>query len=257
LPAQAQFSVRGQRDVRRLSQEVLGLEAQMIDAKLAAIGEGGQVRQVDVAVPPKRPLFPRAVWTLPGGALLGLLVGMTAVLGRGMWSSRVRSVADAERAARLPAARLRPGKPLWLGNAPTGVVLVVGVGERTEAGLRVAADALAARARASGHAATVVALPDAAADAASGRSESTQRVEAAWADRTGSVGDLVVVTAPNLDSPHVAGVLDRGCSVALVATEGATRRSELASAADVLARLAVPGLGVALAPEKVGRTRTA
>jgi tyrosine-protein kinase Etk/Wzc len=58
LPGQAENALRRQRDVRRLSQVVLGLQAQMIDAKLAALSEGGQVRQVDVAVRAEAPALP-------------------------------------------------------------------------------------------------------------------------------------------------------------------------------------------------------
>ena len=45
---------QAQREVKRLTQTMLGVQAQIIDARLAAIAEGGQVRQIDVAQPPNR-----------------------------------------------------------------------------------------------------------------------------------------------------------------------------------------------------------
>jgi tyrosine-protein kinase Etk/Wzc len=237
LPGQAESGLRLQRDVKRLSQVVLGLQAQMIDTRLAALGEGGQVRQVDVAAAPKRPLFPRAVHTLPGGLLLGLVGGAVWAIGRGAWSSRVRSTADAERASGVVAVALRPGAPLLLGAADAGTVVVVGAGGGEPT--RPVAEALAAEARARGRSATVVGGAAGSADGASLRAE-LERAEAAH--------DVVYLDGPALDDPGVAAVLDRHRAVAVVAAEGVTTRGALAAAADTLGRLGVPVLGVVVAP---------
>jgi uncharacterized protein involved in exopolysaccharide biosynthesis len=59
LPASAQTFARREREVRRLAQTSLALQTQLLDARLAAIGEGGEVRQIDDALVPKRRAFPR------------------------------------------------------------------------------------------------------------------------------------------------------------------------------------------------------
>jgi len=242
LPSQAETALRRQRDVKRLSQVVLGLQAQMIDARLSALSEGGQVRQVDVAVAPKRPLFPRAVWTVPGGLLLGMLAAVAWVLGRGAWSSRVRSANDAERATGLPAVVMRPGAALLLPAADAGTVVVIGAdaGART----RVVAEALAAQARARGRTAVVVAPPDARASDDRAAEESSPAALRDAVQRADAEHDAVYIAAPPLDDPRTAAVLDPSRPVAVVAGEGVTAWEKLASASDTLARLGVPVLGV-------------
>lgn len=247
LPGQAETTLRRQRDVKRLSQVVLGLQAQMIDAKLAALSEGGQVRQVDVAVAPKRPLFPRAVWTLPGGAVLGLLAAVAWVLGRGALSSRVRSAADAERATGLPALSMRPGAPLLLPAADVGTVVVVAADGPS--GTRRVAEALSAQARARGRSATVLdASPEVTDRPDPARAPDAGAALRAAVDRATLDHDAVYVAAPSLDDQRTAAVLDPRRAVAVVATEGVTSRDALASAVDALGRLGVPLLGVVVTP---------
>jgi hypothetical protein len=133
LPRQAQGNLRLQREVRRLTQTSLGLQAQLIDARLAAISEGGQVRAVDAARPAKRVTFPRPLPTALGAALLGLLGGMIWAVVRAAASTRLRTAADVERAAGLPVALDRPGRALLLGvdlSAGTVVVAPVDAGRR-------------------------------------------------------------------------------------------------------------------------------
>ncbi len=249
LPGQAESALRLQRDVRRLSQLVLGLQAQMIDAKLASLSEGGQVRQVDVAAAPKRPTFPRPVWTLPGGLLLGLLGATGWVLGRSAWSSRVHTPRDAERATGLPAVALRPGAPLLLGADDAGTVVVVGADRA--AGTRGVADALAVQARTRGRAAVVVHPGDAGGARAAGADADGALADGALPDavRRAEAGhEAVYVAAAALDDPRSAAVLDRRRPVAVVAVEGATTRGALADAAETLGRLGVPVLGVVVTP---------
>ncbi len=254
LPGQAEIALRRQRDVKRLSQVLLGLQAQMIDARLSALSEGGQVRQVDVAIPPKRPLFPRAVWTLPGGLILGLLAAVAWVLGRDAWSSRVRTPADAERATGLPSVALRLGAPLLLPAADAGVVMVVGAGEGL--GTEGVADALAAQARARGRTAVVL---DVASTPSGGRGavEWDSAGLRAAVQRADAEHDAVYVAAAPLDDPRTAALLDPSRPVAVVAAAGVTPRADLAAASDALGRLGVPVLGVVVqSPAAAGRTRS-
>jgi tyrosine-protein kinase Etk/Wzc len=245
LPGQAEGALRLQRDVRRLSQLLLGLQAQMIDARLASLSEGGQVRPVDVAAAPKRPVFPRLAWTLPGGLLLGLLGAVAWVLGRSAWSSRVQSTRDAERATGLPAVQLRPGAPLLLAAADAGTVVVLGADAR--AATRAVADALAAEARARGRSAAVLDLSGAPAPERDGPGEA-QVARPGQVTRAEAAHDAVYVAAAALDDPRAAAVLDPARPVAVVAAEGATRRDALTDAAEALGRLGVPVLGVVVTP---------
>ena len=113
LPAQAQSFTRLAREVRRLGQTALALQTQLLDARLAAIGEGGEVRQVDQALVPKKPAFPRPSFVLPAGLLGGLLLGGLAALAAGFLSPRLNAAGEAGRLLGIPAARLGEGSPLF------------------------------------------------------------------------------------------------------------------------------------------------
>jgi hypothetical protein len=201
----------------------------MIDARLAALSEGGQVRQVDVASPPKRPLFPRPVWTLPGGLLLGLLGAVAWVLGRGAWSSRVRFAATRSGRRRLP--RLARSAPL-LARRRGGHGVVALAGQR--GGSRRSPRPSRRRRRAGRGARRVLgalALP--------GR-ERTARGALRATERGRGAHDAVYVAARR-STTRGRPVLDRGrwrCRV-----QGSpTARAR--AAADTSARLGVPVLGV-------------
>lgn len=57
-----------------------GMGAQVLQARLAALSEGGDVRLVDVAVAPRKVTFPRPLLTVALGALLGFLAMLALVL---------------------------------------------------------------------------------------------------------------------------------------------------------------------------------
>lgn len=113
LPASAQTFARREREVRRLAQTSLALQTQLLDARLAAIGEGGEVRQIDGALVPKRRAFPRPLWTLAGGLGGGLLIGVLGVLGAAFLSPRIAGSSEAARLLGVPAATLGTGSPLF------------------------------------------------------------------------------------------------------------------------------------------------
>jgi tyrosine-protein kinase Etk/Wzc len=113
LPGAAEAFARYSREVRRLGQTSLALQTQLLDARLAAIGEGGDVRQVDVALVPKKPVFPRPSIVLPAGLLGGLLIGVVGALAVGFLSPRLHSAEEAGRLLGVPAARLGDGRPLF------------------------------------------------------------------------------------------------------------------------------------------------
>ena len=66
--------------LRRLAIVDVAMGAQVLDSRLAAITEGGDVRVVDAAVAPRKAAFPRPLLTLAIGALAGLILGMASVL---------------------------------------------------------------------------------------------------------------------------------------------------------------------------------
>ncbi len=78
LPGREASVAKQQADVTQLAQLDAGMGAQVLQARLAAMIEGGDVRLVDSAAVPRRVSFPRPVPTwligLFGGLLLGLIV---------------------------------------------------------------------------------------------------------------------------------------------------------------------------------------
>ena len=66
--------------LRRLATVDVAMGAQVLDSRLAAITEGGDVRVVDAAVAPRKVAFPRPLLTVVIGGMLGLLLGMASVL---------------------------------------------------------------------------------------------------------------------------------------------------------------------------------
>lgn len=80
LPRAAEALLIREAEVEGLGRLALGVEAQLLDARLAALGEGGDVRVVDPAVVPRKVSFPRTLPTLALGGALGLLLGLLAAL---------------------------------------------------------------------------------------------------------------------------------------------------------------------------------
>ncbi len=126
LPAAAQVSYRLMREVRRLGETLVALQSQLVQTRLAAMAEGGDVQQIDPAVPPRHPAFPSLPVNLAAGLLGGLILGVAAALGRGYLDPRVRDVSDALRAGGIPAIPFDPRAPLLLhGIADRRSVLVL------------------------------------------------------------------------------------------------------------------------------------
>ena len=84
LPASSEASVRLLRKVIQNGQVSAALRAQLVEARLATVGEGGDVRMLDIAEPPRKVTFPQPALTviagLGGGLLLGLLAAMLSGL---------------------------------------------------------------------------------------------------------------------------------------------------------------------------------
>jgi tyrosine-protein kinase Etk/Wzc len=82
LPGQAAAVGKEQAEVTRLAALNAGMGAEVLQARLAALAEGGDVRLIDEAVTPRREAFPRPVPTVAICLVAGLLAGvLLAVLG--------------------------------------------------------------------------------------------------------------------------------------------------------------------------------
>lgn len=129
LPGQAQENTRRRRDVARLSETLLALQAQMVEARLAAISEGGDVRQIDRAVVPRKPSFPNPLLNSAGGLLAGLFFGVVGAVVFSQVRRRIFEPWEAELATGLPAARFDPQLPLFFpAVAAVRTVLLLPVG---------------------------------------------------------------------------------------------------------------------------------
>lgn len=92
LPAAAAAVAKEQAELTRLAALNAGMGGQVLEARLAAIMEGGDVRVVDPAVSPRRVSFPRPLPTLVVGLILGFGLGVALALLRSR-STMVRSFA--------------------------------------------------------------------------------------------------------------------------------------------------------------------
>ncbi len=135
LPAEGQQSLRLQREVRRLSETLLALQSQLVGARLAAMTEGGDVRRIDLALPPRKPVSPNPLLNLGVGGFAGGLLGLMLALGTVYLGQRVREPRSAERILGVPVISLGANAPLLLAEGERwGGVLVMPVGEEARAG---------------------------------------------------------------------------------------------------------------------------
>lgn len=289
LPRHAEESFRREREVKRLSETLIALQTQLVEARLAAIGEGGDIRQIDSAVPPRKPVFPSRVLTLAGGLLGGLFFGLVAAVGAGRARQEIHEPWEVELGTGVPALWFNPRLPLWfsgMGGARTVLLLPVGrsaeagpVGARVvETALLKDRDAVLAEL---GHATAplrltqVGAAPEPAAvrngertaagelvDWEGGRSPGHDRPAAG-----ASVGgravlreleakhSLVAAALPEAENPVAVSVMAPERPVVLVSRAGKVTRSELRDAIDVCGRMGSPVVGVVLQPPARRRRR--
>ena len=208
LPGTAESAVALQRDVRRLSQTELAVQVQRVEAKLAAIGEGGEARQVDVAEPSKKPVFPTRTIALGVGGAAGLVLGVIAALLSAFVGRMIRTPDEAERAAGVAAT--------WA---------------RERAALLVA--------RESGIERVLVSPLGAGADA-----EGVARVLRETESRR--EGGVPVSVVGHLDSVEAAAQLTPTIAVLFAARAGRLERRALVEAVASLRRAGIPCAGVAL-----------
>jgi hypothetical protein len=243
LPAAAERGGRLQRDVLRLSQIYTALEAQLVEARLAAIGEGGDLRQVDVAVPARHPAFPRPFLTMGLGTAGGLLTGLVAALFLGWFGRWLRDPVEIERAIGISAQRFESEGPLLVSAAPTTrSVLVVPLS--AQADTATVAERLARTARQRSISAAVVDL--ASNHAGNGSQPLDPARVGTLLDELEQANGTAIVQLPGLMSDVTMAALRDTRPVVLVAPPGPVDRMRLAQAVDTLRRMQVPCAGVVI-----------
>jgi uncharacterized protein involved in exopolysaccharide biosynthesis len=252
LPAVAESGLSLRRDVIRLNQVYAALGGQLVDARLAAISEGGDVHVLDAAVAPKEPSFPKPITTMGLGLGAGLFVGMIAALMIGALGRWVQDPRDVERTTGVPALRFDPTVPLLMNGAASRTVLVVPLDQR--ALLDPVIQRLAQTAESRSIKATVLDLSDY-------QSASTTLVPRISAGSIESVGafdvngtinrleeefGMVIVRLPGLVTDAAAAALTGSRPVLLVAPQRRIDREKLVGAVQLLRRLDVPCAGIVM-----------
>ncbi|MFC1791056.1 GumC family protein, partial [Gemmatimonadota bacterium] len=104
LEEERTFELEG--EVERLTASYLGVQTQLVQARLANIGEGTDLRQIDRAPAPKKPAFPIWWLNLGIGLVAGFFLGLVAALVRGALSPAVRDAAELRRISGLRVVTL-------------------------------------------------------------------------------------------------------------------------------------------------------
>lgn len=244
LPSAAESYGRLERDVLELGQIYAGLQIKLVDARLNAITEGGDVRELDLATVPKRPSSPKRGATLLSGLGAGLFVGIILAVLQGLMGAKMHDAQDVERRMGLPAVRFDATAPLLVpGQSRT--VIVVPMDSRARA--RPVAEQLVETALQRSMSATLL-------DLASGNGTAVKRGEdrASGFDANAAIRrleenhNLVVVELASLSSNEAAAVLDSGRPVILVAPERRIDRVRLQTAVDLIRRVGATCAGVVL-----------
>lgn len=242
MPATTEAATLLQRDVLRLGQIHTALQAQLVEARLAAVGEGGDIRRLDVARPSKEPAFPKPAVTLAAGAGGGLVIGLVLALFAGLLGRWVEDPRAIERMAGVPALRLDTSMPLLVAGTPaTTTILLVPIDERTTT--NGVAQRLARTALARGSQPTVLdlsggVLPVSTEGGAASVYGTVERME--------RESGMLIVQLPGLSHDTTIATLNERRPVLLVAPAGRVDRENLTAAVETLRRLEVPCAGVVL-----------
>jgi uncharacterized protein involved in exopolysaccharide biosynthesis len=232
LPSTAESAGRLQRDVADLAKMSGLVQANLVEAKLAAISEGGDVRTLDTAMPPRKRSFPNPILLLGLGTVGGFFAGVIGALLIGTIGRWMRDPVDVERFTGIPAVAFDPAVPLLVANQSTRTLVVA----PTQPGV------------------TVTPVVNRLARTAASRSLSTGifTVNGDTRDVERSIAsleaehDFVIVELSSLVSDAAAGILRSSRPVLLVTAGRRAERRELARAVQMLKRLDVPVVGIVL-----------
>jgi len=235
FPAELASGNRLQRSVLQLSQVQTAMQAQLVEARIAAVTEGGNVQSLDIAEPPMRVAFPRPLPTMAAGLGGGLFVGVAIAMFVGMLGRWVQDPATLERTTGAPALRFDPHLPLLLGASTTRTILVAPLGSGNSAYIDPVIARLVETAALRSVSATVLDLSAGTVPDVHGTIE-----------RLESENGLVVVKLPAITSDTAAAAIGEQRAVLLVAPERRVARAQLADAVQMLRRLDVPLAGVVI-----------
>ena len=235
LPVAAESGKRLQLRIEELARLSGGMQAQLVAAKLAAIGEGGDVRVLDDAAIPKRPSFPRPVLLLAGGTFGGFVCGLIGALLFGSLGRWVRDPLEVERTTGVPTLQFDPAVPLMLANGASRTIIVAPVQDGVALGpvTRRLAQTAASRSITS----AILTLEPTASDV----NGSITRLEAEY--------ELVIVQLTSLNSDAAAAAIQAGRPVLLVTPGDRADRRRLTGAVQMLKRLEVPVAGIVMSSE--------
>lgn len=135
IPSREIEYARLQRERKLQSEIYLVLQGRLKEAEVQDAIDPGDVRVIDYGVVPHEPVFPKPLVNVLLASILGLMMGASAAIGRDMVSTKIRSRADAERAA--------SGLPV-LGAIPP-LLPAVGPSEQGRRGIRVRVPAIVRR----------------------------------------------------------------------------------------------------------------
>jgi tyrosine-protein kinase Etk/Wzc len=248
LPASAEKGGRLKRDVLRLTQLYTALQAQMVEARLGVIGEGGDARQVDHALPPKEAAFPKAGLTLGLGLAGGLAAGLVLALLMGSFGRWLRDPVEIERALGVAAQQLLPDRPIAMVDARgSRTVLLIPLSRDADAG--VVMERLARSARQRDVPTSVLDLSHRGASSASepGAGRQLEQLE--------KQSVMVIVRLPSLESDEAMAVMSEHRTALLVAAPGPVNRQALTAALGMLRRLNVSCAGVLIGERGNGTRR--
>jgi tyrosine-protein kinase Etk/Wzc len=253
MPRSSEAYTRLEREILDRGRIYAGLQSQLVDARLAAIGEGGDVRPLDLASIPKKPVYPRKGLMLAGGLGGGLFAGLIFAVLLGVVGGRMHDAQDVERRTGLPAVRYERTAPLLVAAQASRSVIVAPINERALA--TPVAERLVETAMSRSLSATILDLSSASAASAPRVNAPNMLVTAGsngHVDVNGAIRrleethDLVVVQLPNLSSHEAAAALSETRPVLLVAPERRIERRSLQGAIDLLRRVGAPCAGVVL-----------
>jgi tyrosine-protein kinase Etk/Wzc len=244
FPAAAQTSARLHREVLRLAQVHGALQGRLVEARLAAISEGGDVRALDMAEPPKKVAFPGPAATMGFGLGGGLVLGLLAAILAGAVGRYMDDPYMIERATGIPTLAFDSEAPLLFSGRPlSNVILLIPLDDRSDTG--VVAERLARTALSRATQPTVLDLSAPGIEtfnAAASISATIERLEQEYG--------LVIVRLPGISSDATAAAVRETRPVMLVGPSTRLDRARLMAAVQTLRRLEVPCAGVVLSEKR-------
>ncbi len=239
FPGSVESSERLTRHAKELAQTYAVLQAQLVDSRVAAIGEGGDVKLLDVATPPKKVVFPRILTTIGIGTAAGLFVGIVLALFAGLLGKYVEDPEAIERAMGVPALRMDNGSPLLVGGgAVSKTLLLVPIDGRARTGEVASRLVRTATARA-----IDTAVLDLSRNGSTPSTAITTDVNQSIR-RLESEHQMVIVELATFATDDTAAAMNSERAVLFVVPPGRIERQTLVDAMQTLTRLGVPCAGV-------------